>query len=91
MQKDSFSVPRIPIPITVLRQDDSAKPISYDDVWIKEYHRSKVFPFAEAVECHREIHHPTIYNLPTSTLFAFVHLDMEVILFLINRTIFFPP
>lgn len=58
--------------------DDSKKSEPIDDVWISKFHKWKMFSFEEAVQNHRETHHPTIYNLPNATVKAFIELDMQV-------------
>ncbi|KAK0081929.1 hypothetical protein PV325_011367 [Microctonus aethiopoides] len=60
-----------------LQTDDSWKSEPLDDVWLGKYHKWKVYPFAEAVECHRETHHPTCYNLPNAFINAYIELDMH--------------
>lgn len=40
-------------------------------------YRWKVYPFAEAVQCHRETHHPDMYNQPNATLQVCVELNMQ--------------
>jgi len=58
--------------------DDSKKPEPIDNVWISRYHKWKIHSFEEAVQNHRETHHPTIYNLPNEPIKAFLELDMQV-------------
>ncbi|XP_075224443.1 mitochondrial ribosomal protein L1 [Lycorma delicatula] len=53
------------------------KTVSSDDVWIARYYRWRLFSFAEAVECHRETHHPTIFNQPEAPLEVLIELDMS--------------
>ncbi|XP_012058842.1 PREDICTED: 39S ribosomal protein L1, mitochondrial [Atta cephalotes] len=57
--------------------DDSKKPEPIDNVWISKYHKWKIDSFEEAVQNHRETHHPTIYNLPNEPIKAFLELDMQ--------------
>lgn len=64
-----------------LQTDDSWKSDHLDDVWLGKYHKWKVYPFAEAIECHRETHHPTCYNLPNAFINAYIELDMHVRIF----------
>ena len=61
------------------RVDDSLKPESPDNVWISKPYRWPVYDFAEAVECHRETHHPTVMNKPDSEIFANIELDMRAV------------
>ncbi|KAK0169095.1 hypothetical protein PV327_002841 [Microctonus hyperodae] len=63
--------------MAVLNPNDSWKVSPIDDVWLGKYHKWKVYPFAEAVECHRETHHPTCYNLPNAFINAYIELDMH--------------
>lgn len=58
--------------------DDSKKPEPIDNVWISKLHKWKIHSFEEAVQNHRETHHPTIYNLPNALINAFIELDMQV-------------
>ncbi|KYN27399.1 39S ribosomal protein L1, mitochondrial, partial [Trachymyrmex cornetzi] len=57
--------------------DDSKKPEPIDNVWISKYHKWKIDSFEEAVQNHRETHHPTIYNLQNELIKAFLELDMQ--------------
>lgn len=59
--------------------DDSKKSDPLDNVWIGEFHKWKIYPFEEAIQSHRETHHPTMYNLPNAYINAFIELDMQVI------------
>lgn len=51
---------------------------SVDNVWIAKNHKWKIYSFEEAVQAHRETHHPTMYNSPNAFIKAFVELDMQV-------------
>lgn len=51
--------------------------IPYDDVYPGKYYRWKVYTVAEAIECHRETHHPTAYNEPNAPVIAHIELDMQ--------------
>ncbi|XP_046389758.1 50S ribosomal protein L1 [Ischnura elegans] len=64
-------------PTVSRRIDDSWKHTASDDVYISKFYRSKVYNFAEAVECHRQTHHPTVYNLPNARLNVTIELDMR--------------
>ncbi|XP_014469238.1 PREDICTED: 39S ribosomal protein L1, mitochondrial [Dinoponera quadriceps] len=57
--------------------DDSKKTEAIDNIWIIKDHKWKIYSFEEAVQAHREIYHPTIYNSPNAFLKAFVELDMQ--------------
>ncbi|KAJ3647279.1 hypothetical protein Zmor_019165 [Zophobas morio] len=61
----------------ILKVDDSARPLPFDDVYIMKYYRWKVYPFHEAVESHRQTHHPDMYNEPNSHLLARIELNMQ--------------
>nr|CAH7757949.1 unnamed protein product [Callosobruchus chinensis] len=41
--------------------DDSWKPDPIDDVYVAKYFKWIVYPFSEAVQCHKETHHPDIF------------------------------
>lgn len=55
--------------------------VSPDNVWLHKYYSWKTYSFAEAVQCHREYFHPTVYNMPDAKLKAIIELNMKVILF----------
>lgn len=57
--------------------DDSWKWKAVDDVWIVKYHQQPIYSFQEAIECHRETHHPTMYNKPNAIVNAFIQLNMR--------------
>lgn len=65
------------LPLISKRLTDSHKAVSCDDVWIGRYYKWRVYDFVEAVQCHRETHHPTMFNVPEAPLFAFIELDMS--------------
>ncbi|GAB0096507.1 Ribosomal protein L1, mitochondrial [Sergentomyia squamirostris] len=56
--------------------DDSWKQTPLDDVYVGKYYKWKVYSFREAVESHRETHHPTMYNVPNATVDAYIELNM---------------
>lgn len=58
--------------------DDSQRTDPIDNVWIGRFHKWKIYSFEEAVQSHRETHHPTMYNLPNAPIKAFIELDMLV-------------
>ncbi|XP_067004658.1 large ribosomal subunit protein uL1m [Anabrus simplex] len=68
---------KLKVPTTKRRIEDFWKSDPVDNVWIGKYHKWRIYSFAEAVECHRETHHPTIYNVPDAPLNAFIELDMR--------------
>ncbi|XP_029661895.1 uncharacterized protein LOC115234732 [Formica exsecta] len=57
--------------------DDSKKPDPIDNVWIGQFHKWKIYSLEEAIQNHRETHHPTMYNLPNAPIKAFIELDMQ--------------
>lgn len=57
--------------------DDSWKQIATDDCYMGKYYRWRVYTTAEAIQCHRETHHPTMYNHPNSPLLVNVELNMK--------------
>ncbi|KAK7793470.1 hypothetical protein R5R35_013846 [Gryllus longicercus] len=58
------------------RIQEELKPSCIDDVVVTKYYRWKLYDFAEAIQCHRETHHPTVYNQPDSYVQAHIELDM---------------
>ncbi|XP_063974365.1 large ribosomal subunit protein uL1m [Diachasmimorpha longicaudata] len=62
--------------LNTVKRIDLNKTTTGDDVWLQKYHQFKVYPFEEAVQCHRETHHPTRYNMPNAYINAFIELDM---------------
>ena len=74
---NAYNFSTITKPDAILYTDDS-KPIATDDVFYGKYFKWKIYPFAEAVECHRENFHPTMYDLPNALLKIFVELNMMV-------------
>ncbi|XP_067617324.1 large ribosomal subunit protein uL1 [Eurosta solidaginis] len=60
-----------------LHFDDSWKQLPKDNVYILKYYRWPVYTVAEAIQCHRETHHPTIYNVPNAPLNVHIELDMQ--------------
>ncbi|XP_069688986.1 large ribosomal subunit protein uL1m [Periplaneta americana] len=64
-------------PVIVKRIDDSMKPDPVDNVWFSKYYKWPIYSFESAVQCHRETHHPTVYNNPDSELFVNLELDMR--------------
>nr|CAD7263127.1 unnamed protein product [Timema shepardi] len=68
---------KLKAPTMMKRVVDFWKKESHDDVWIAKYHRWRVYSFQEAVSCHRETHHPTVYNIPDAPLNIVIELDMK--------------
>lgn len=57
--------------------DDSWKQIPKDNVYIGRYYRWPVYTVAEAIQCHRETHHPSMYNVPNAPLNVDIELNMQ--------------
>lgn len=57
--------------------DDSWKSVPSDNVYHLKYYKWPVYSFLEAVQCHRETHHPDIYNQPNARLNVSIELNME--------------
>lgn len=49
-----------------------------DDVYLAKYHQQPVYSLIEAIENHREMHHPTMLNKPDAVVNAFIELNMRV-------------
>lgn len=64
-------------PITSRRVDDSWKADATDDVYVTKFYKRKIYDFSEALQCHRETHHETVYNIPKSPLNVLIELDMH--------------
>ncbi|CAH1118839.1 unnamed protein product [Phaedon cochleariae] len=56
--------------------DDSMRRDPIDNVFVAKYYKWIVYPFTEAVECHRQTHHPDMYNKPNAPLHLTVELNM---------------
>ncbi|XP_053975402.1 50S ribosomal protein L1 [Hylaeus volcanicus] len=63
-------------PITIINYEDLKKE-SIDDVWFLKYHKPPVYSFKEAIEFHRETHHPTMYNTPNANVCARIGLNLQ--------------
>ncbi|XP_068155727.1 large ribosomal subunit protein uL1m [Drosophila tropicalis] len=57
--------------------DDSWKQVPKDDVYMGRYYRWTVYSVAEAIQCHRETHHPSMYNVPNAPLNVEIELNMQ--------------
>lgn len=57
--------------------DDSWKQVPKDDCYVGRYYRWPVYSVAEAIQCHRETHHPSMYNVPTAPLNVDIELNMQ--------------
>lgn len=60
-----------------LKSYEHLKPESSDDVWLTRSYSWRKFDFKEAIEAHRETHHPTVYNVPDAQINLFFELDMR--------------
>ncbi|XP_011202806.2 39S ribosomal protein L1, mitochondrial [Bactrocera dorsalis] len=60
-----------------LHFDDSWKQLPQDNVYVLKYYRWPVYTVANAIECHRETHHPSMYNVPNAPLIVDIELDMR--------------
>ncbi|XP_037953505.1 50S ribosomal protein L1 [Teleopsis dalmanni] len=56
---------------------DSWKQIPKDNVYVMKYYQRPIYSVAEAIQCHRETHHPTIYNVPNAPLEVNIQLNMQ--------------
>nr|BAN20826.1 mitochondrial ribosomal protein L1 [Riptortus pedestris] len=63
-------------PFVSRRLDDSFKGHPVDNVWAQRFYQWRMYNFKEAVVCHRETHHPQLYNQPNAPLQAFIELNM---------------
>ncbi|XP_076651094.1 mitochondrial ribosomal protein L1 isoform X2 [Halictus rubicundus] len=57
--------------------DDSWKTKPIHDVWFLKYHAKPCYSVREAIEFHRETHHPTMYNLPNAFVNAVFDLNLQ--------------
>ncbi|XP_058812444.1 large ribosomal subunit protein uL1m [Topomyia yanbarensis] len=57
--------------------DDSWKQVPTDNCWVSKYYKWRVYTVEEAIKCHRETHHPTMYNVPNAPLYAHIELNMQ--------------
>lgn len=74
-KRDSKAVKATISPLRTI--DESWKRKAIDNVWITKYHQQPVYSLSEAIEYHREMHHPTMLNEPNAPLNAFIELDMR--------------
>lgn len=56
--------------------DDSALETPVDNVFIMRKYKMVVYPFVEALQCHRETHHPDMYNKPNADVQIKIELNM---------------
>ncbi|XP_029056397.1 50S ribosomal protein L1 isoform X2 [Osmia bicornis bicornis] len=57
--------------------DDSQKKPTTDDVYVMKFHPQPIYSLKEAIEFHRETHHPTMFNEPNADVNAFIELNMK--------------
>lgn len=50
---------------------------SPDNVYIGKYYKWRVYSIAEAIQCHRETHDPTMFGNPNAQIFARIELYMQ--------------
>lgn len=62
--------------ISVKRSLEHLKRVASDDVWVGRFYAWRLYSVKEAVECHKETHHPTIYNVSDAPVNLFIELDM---------------
>jgi large subunit ribosomal protein L1 len=72
-----FSSARLKLDTTNKHVDDSWKAIPEDDAYVGKYYRWRLYTVEEAIQCHRETHHPSMYNVPNAQLIAHVELNMQ--------------
>ncbi|KAK5649188.1 hypothetical protein RI129_000217 [Pyrocoelia pectoralis] len=56
--------------------DDSDRETPVDNVFIMRKYKMIVYSFAEALQCHRETHHPDMYNKPNADVQIKIELNM---------------
>lgn len=64
-------------PVISIPFDEYSKPAPVRNVWLGRYHSWKVYSFEEAIECHRQTHHPTMYNIPNADVEVFIELKQN--------------
>ncbi|KAI4498379.1 hypothetical protein M0802_006558 [Mischocyttarus mexicanus] len=57
--------------------NEKERPSPIDNVWLIRAHSTKLYTIEEAVEYHRETHHPTIANCPNAKLIAKIDLSLQ--------------
>lgn len=58
-------------------KDDSWRRLPVDNVYIGRQYRYLLYTMSDAIECHRETHHSTMYGLPNSPLNVDIELNMQ--------------
>ncbi|XP_078040370.1 mitochondrial ribosomal protein L1 isoform X2 [Augochlora pura] len=62
-------------PLKLINDSWRRKPV--DNVWFVKYHPRPVYSFKDAIECHREVNHPTMYNRPNTYANAVFELNLQ--------------
>lgn len=57
--------------------DESKKKEPIDNVYFEPLYKTKVYSFAEAIQCHREANHPEIFNHPNAQVQALIELNTQ--------------
>lgn len=57
--------------------NDSNHALPIDNVYVGKYYKTPVYTVAEAIQAHRETHHPTQYNRPDDPLIVKIELYMQ--------------
>ncbi|XP_031829380.1 mitochondrial ribosomal protein L1 [Nomia melanderi] len=57
--------------------DDTHRKDVVDNVWFIKYFKRPVYSFKQAIECHRETHHPSMYNIPDAYVNAVFDLNLQ--------------
>lgn len=57
--------------------DDSWKRLPIDNVYIGRYFQWRTYTVAEAIDCHRETHHPSMYDVPNAPVNVSIELNMQ--------------
>ncbi|XP_055375822.1 39S ribosomal protein L1, mitochondrial [Condylostylus longicornis] len=57
--------------------DDSWKANPTDDCYVGKYYKWKIYSVSDAIQCHRETHHPSMYNVPNAPLNVHIELNMK--------------
>ncbi|KAJ8668586.1 hypothetical protein QAD02_010249 [Eretmocerus hayati] len=60
-----------------LRIQEEKRMVPADDVYYMRFHRWKLYTFEEAIQCHREWLHPTMYDSPSSIVKAYIELNFR--------------
>lgn len=58
--------------------DDSWKQVPKDNVYAGRYYKWAMYSVKDAIECHRETHHPSVYNVPNAPINVRIELNMQV-------------